>query len=121
MALVPALGLLLVTVTAGLQKIFHSKPAIGFLAHANKYQAAIANNEVLAPAKNIAQMQQIVFNDHINATLAGLFLVVVVTVAVFGLKVALKARKTGFATARETPPVYRDEVAPVISKGGAHG
>ena len=120
-ALVPALGLLLVTVTAGLQKIFHSKPAIGFLAHANKYQAAIANNEVLAPAKNIAQMQQIVFNDHINATLAGLFLVVVVTVAVFGLKVALKARKTGFATARETPPVYRDEVAPVISKGGAHG
>ncbi|WP_037585951.1 carbon starvation CstA family protein [Stenoxybacter acetivorans] len=120
-ALLPALGLLIVTTTAGLQKIFHSKPAIGFLSHAQKYSDAIANNEILAPAKTVEQMNQIVLNDYVNSGLTVLFLFVVLTVAVFGAKVGFKAWKTGFVTAKETPPVYRDDNVPVISKGNVHG
>lgn len=120
-ALLPACALLVITVTAGLQKIFHSKPAIGFLAHAHTYQNAIAQNKILPPAKTSAQMAQIVLNDYVNTGLTVLFLAVVVTVAVFGFKVALKARRTGFATAREVPAVYRDEVSAVAVKEGAHG
>ncbi len=109
-SLVPAILLLCVTSIAGLQKIFHSKPAIGFLAHAKKYSTAAANGEILAPAKSLQQMQQIVLNDYVNATLTVLFLTVVVTVAIYGLKVALKARKVAWPTAKEIPAVYRDEV-----------
>ncbi|WP_066569247.1 carbon starvation CstA family protein [Snodgrassella sp. CFCC 13594] len=121
-ALAPALGLLFVTVTAGLEKIFHSKPSIGFLAHAQKYQTAMANGEVLAPAKSVGQMQQIVLNDYVNAGLTVLFLVVVVVVGVYGWQVAAKARKTGFPTAREVPPVYRDEQPAVVANSeSTHG
>jgi carbon starvation protein CstA len=109
--LVPAVLLLIVTTTAGLQKIFHSKPAIGFLAHARKYSSAAEQGEILAPAKNMGQMQQIVFNDYVNTGLTVLFLSVVFIVAIYGLKVALKARKIAWSTAKEIPAVYRDEVA----------
>ena len=115
--LVPAVLLLVVTTTAGLQKIFHSKPAIGFLAHAEKYSAAAAKGEVLAPAKDMTQMQQIVFNDYVNSGLTALFLLVVVTVAFWGLKVGLKAYKIGWSTAKEIPAVNRSEVeSHVITK-----
>jgi carbon starvation protein A len=66
-ALVPAVGVLFVTCYAGLQKLFHSDPRVSFLAHAGKYSDALAKNEVLAPAKDIGEMSQIIFNDKINA------------------------------------------------------
>ncbi len=47
-ALVPAVGVLLVTCYAGLQKLFHNDPRASFLAHAGKYSDALAKNEVLA-------------------------------------------------------------------------
>ena len=50
--------------------MFADNPKIGFLAHAHKYQAALDKGEVLAPAKSLAQMQQVVFNDYVDATLA---------------------------------------------------
>jgi carbon starvation protein len=37
------------TMTAGLQKIFHPDPRIGFLSHANRYSDALAQGQVLAP------------------------------------------------------------------------
>ncbi|MDO5687649.1 MAG: carbon starvation CstA family protein [Neisseria sp.] len=105
-SLVPALALLAITTTAGLQKIFHSKPAIGFLAHADKYSAALAKGEILAPAKTLDQMQQIIVNDYVNTGLTVLFLSVVVMVAIFGARVAWKAYKTAFPTAKEVPALY---------------
>ncbi|KAA5569747.1 carbon starvation protein A, partial [Pseudomonas aeruginosa] len=67
--LVPTAWLLSVTLTAGWQKIFHSDPAVGFLSHAAKFRESYNNGEVLAPAQNMAEMQQIIFNDYVNATL----------------------------------------------------
>ncbi len=109
-SLVPALLLLFVTCYASLQKLFHSDPKIGFLSHAAKFKDAAARGEVLAPAKDLAQMSRIAFNDYVNAGLSVIFLSVVVIVAVYGLRVALKARKVAWPTAKEVPPVYRNEV-----------
>lgn len=106
--LVPAAGLLFVTCFAGLQKLFHPDAKIGFLAHASKYSDALNRGEVLAPAKSAEAMSRIMFNDYVNAGLTTLFLAVVVIVAAYGIRVALKARKIGWSTAKEVPAVYRD-------------
>ncbi|MFV2028979.1 carbon starvation CstA family protein [Neisseria sp. S1] len=108
--LTPALLLLFVTCYASLQKLFHSNPKIGFLAHAAKFKEAAARGEVLAPAKDLAQMHKIAFNDYVNSGLTVLFLSVVIIVAFYGLRVALKARKVAWSTAKEVPAVYRNEV-----------
>ena len=93
--LVPALGVLLVTCYAGWQKVFDSNPRVSFMAHAAKYKAALANGEILAPAKTAEEMSRIAFNDYVNSGLTVLFLAVVVVVAVYGFQVAMKARKVG--------------------------
>jgi carbon starvation protein len=101
--IVPTIWLLLCTLTAGWQKIFDANPKIGFLAHAAKYSAAIADEKVLAPAKTMAQMQQIVFNDYLDASLAGFFMIVVLSVLVFGVRTALIARANAKPTVQESP------------------
>jgi carbon starvation protein len=98
----PTLWLLICTLTAGWQKVFDANPKIGFLAHAAKYSAALAEDKVLAPAKSVAQMQQIVFNDYLDATLAGFFMVVVVSVLVFGIRTAMAARASTKPSAQES-------------------
>ena len=40
---------------------------------------------MLAPAKTLAEMGRVVFNDYVDATLAGVFAAVVVTMVVFGV------------------------------------
>ncbi|MGC7405276.1 carbon starvation CstA family protein [Pandoraea pneumonica] len=101
--ILPTVWLLACTLTAGWQKMFDPDPKVGFLAHAAKYQAALADGKLLAPAKSVAQMQQIVFNDYVDATLAGVFMFVVVAVGLFGLRTILQARRANKPTAQETP------------------
>ena len=103
--LVPTVWLLICTLTAGGQKIFHSNPKIGFLAHADKFQAAIAQDQLLAPAKTMAQMHQIVFNDYLDAGLAAIFMLVVLSVVFYGIKACLAAMRTDKPTSFEAPAV----------------
>lgn len=100
--MVPTAWLLACTLTAGWQKIFHDNVRIGFLAHAKKFQAAIDQGSVLAPAKSMAQMHQIVFNDYLDASLAGFFMFVVLSVLVFGARTVLKARAAAAPSSQET-------------------
>src|ERR1700731_1230519 len=83
--IVPTLWLLVCTLTAGLQKVISDNPAIGFVSHAWKFGGALSSGKVLAPAKSVAEMQRIIFNDYVDATLSILFVTVVVTVVVYGL------------------------------------
>ncbi|MYN45052.1 carbon starvation protein A [Pseudoduganella sp. FT93W] len=103
--MVPTVWLLLCTLTAGFQKIFSANPKVGFLAHAAKYQAAYADGKLLAPAKSMAQMQQVIFNDYLDASLAGFFVVVVLSILVFGIRTVLQARAASGPTAKESPLV----------------
>lgn len=116
--LVPACGVLFVTCYAGLQKLFHPDAKISFLAHAAKFQDALNQGKVLKPAANESEMARIIFNDYVNAGLTVLFLSVVVIVAGYGLRVALKARKIAWSTAKEVPAVYREHQS--ISESATH-
>ena len=49
---------------------------------------------MLAPAKSIAQMKRIIFSDYIDAALAGLFIFVVVAIAVYGVIAVLRAPRS---------------------------
>jgi len=101
---VPAAWLLVCTVTAGALKLFSPDPAVGFLAHAAKFSAAVARGEVLAPAKSMAEMQRIVFNDRVDAALCGVFLLVVLSLLVFTVRTCLAAYRADRPTAHEVRP-----------------
>ena len=101
--LVPAVWLLICTTTAGLIKLFDPNPAVGFLALAKKYSTALDAGQVLAPAKDIGQMQHVIFNAYTNATLTVLFLVVVFSILFFALKVGIAALGKKERTDKETP------------------
>jgi carbon starvation protein len=103
--LAPTLWLVICTLTAGWQKVFDDDLRIGFLSHAARYSDALAQGQVLAPAKSVAEMQRIVLNDHVNAGLALMFMGIVVIVVLFGLRAALKARRIAMPTTVETPYV----------------
>ncbi len=83
--LIPTTWLLVCTLTAGLQKVFDPAPSIGFLAQAHKFEDALGAGKVLAPAKDMGEMSRIIFNNYLNAALAAAFVVVVVTIAVYGV------------------------------------
>ena len=83
--IIPASWLVICTMTAGLQKLFHSDPTIGFLSHASKFSTAIAEGRVLGPAKSMEQMHQIVFNDYLNSTLSAVFVFLVVSMIGFSI------------------------------------
>ena len=99
----PTVFLLVCTLTAGWQKVFSENVKVGFLAHADKFQAAIDQGTILAPAKSMMEMERIVFNDYLNSGLAMFFMVVVVSVLFFGIKAALAARANALPTTKETP------------------
>lgn len=110
-ALLPASWILVITLTASWQKLLHDDPRIGFLAHADKFSAAFGAGEVLAPAKSLAQMQQVIFNDHVNATLCVLFVSVVLVMLFCSLRVMRSALRSGRVESTETPVVLVGEQA----------
>ncbi|PWB35435.1 carbon starvation protein A [Pseudomonas sp. SDI] len=101
--LLPAAWLLICTTTAGFIKLFDPNPAVGFLALANKYSAALDAGQVLAPAKDIGQMQHVIFNAYTNATLTALFLFVVFSILFYAVKVGYRALSKTERTDKETP------------------
>ncbi|CAI8838607.1 MULTISPECIES: carbon starvation CstA family protein [unclassified Pseudomonas] len=101
--MLPAVWLLICTTTAGFIKLFDANPAIGFLSLAKKYSDALANGQVLAPAKNIAQMEHVIFNAYTNATLTALFLFVVFSILFYALKVGIAAWGSKERTDKESP------------------
>ncbi|AXK40165.1 carbon starvation CstA family protein [Crenobacter cavernae] len=101
--IVPTAWLLICTLYAGWLKIFSDNPKVGFLAHAAKYQAALDSGKVLAPAKSLEQMQQVVFNDRLDAGLAAFFILVVLSVLVYGVRACWAAWRVSHPTAQETP------------------
>jgi len=101
--LVPTAWLLITTLTAGIQKVFHSDPRIGFLALAHKFSDAAAQGTLLAPAKSIEEMQRVAFNNYLDAVVCSVFVLLVVAMCVFAVKICLQALKAAQPTAHEIP------------------
>ena len=99
--LAPATWLVVCTTVAGLEKVFHPNPNIGFISHAFKYGDAIAAGQLLALAKSVAEMRQIVFNDYIDAMLAAAFVLVVVATVGYAVRSIWRALSNPEPTAIE--------------------
>lgn len=125
--LIPLIWLLSVTVTAGVQKIFHSDPRIGFLALAAKLDRdlpALQSAESVAPPETLQAAKRAVlnnrvlrFNQYLDAVVAGAFLVLVSIIFVLSVRewLLLVARKRA-ATLRETEPTWLPDYAIVEGK-----
>ena len=100
---IPTIWLLICTLSAGALKLFSADPKVGFLAHATRFSEAAARGEVLAPAKSMAEMRAIIFNDRIDAVLCGLFLAVVLSLLFFTVKTCLAALREPRPSAHEAP------------------
>ncbi len=99
--IVPTAWLVVCTVTAGLEKVLSPDPKVGFLSHAAKFSHALGENQVLAPAKSLTEMGRVIFNDYVDATLAGLAVSIVVIVVAYAFVSVRKARATPQSTAIE--------------------
>ncbi|MCU7696274.1 carbon starvation protein A [Acinetobacter sp. AYS6] len=106
--IVPTIFLFVTCMTAGWQKIFHENPKIGFLAQANRFSDAIARGEILKPAKTIAEMQNIVMSNQINAALCGFFMIVSIVMIIASIGIVRRALASRTPTVNEAPAVYAD-------------
>jgi carbon starvation protein len=104
-SIVPTVWLLACTLSAGWIKITDGNPAVGFLAQANKYRAALGAGELIAPSKDFGGMQQIMINNYVNAGLTALFMFVVLAVLFYSVAAVRKARANPLRSDRETPYV----------------
>jgi carbon starvation protein len=124
--LVPLAWLLSVTMTAGIQKIYHSDPKIGFLSQARVLKeklpaleqaltiAKAAGNAsaVEAAEKGLNTNRTLYFNNVLDAIVAGVFLALVIMIVMLSVRewILLLARRR-LAELRETPPVWLPQYA----------
>ena len=114
--IVPTIFLFITAMTAGWQKIFHENPKIGFLAQADRFNTAIANNGILKPAKNISEMQTVALSNQINAALCAFFMIVAFVMLFAAIKVIRKALANPNPSVNEAEAIYTDEVPAGESK-----
>ncbi|GAA3126723.1 carbon starvation CstA family protein [Nonomuraea salmonea] len=80
-----------VTLTASWQKVFSADPKLGFFAQRDRYQAALDQGELLAPARTEDAMRQIVINSTVDGVLAALFAVLIIVVLIDAARIWIKA------------------------------
>ncbi|MFJ5408695.1 carbon starvation CstA family protein [Pectobacterium punjabense] len=116
--LVPAIWLLICTTWALGLKLFSDNPQLeGFFYMANMFKGKIAEGGADLSAQQISNMNHIVTNNYTNAGLSILFLIVVYSIIVYGIKAALAARKVAERTDQETPYVPVPEGGVKVSSG----
>ena len=106
--IIPTVFLFITSMTAGWQKIFHENPKIGFLAQADRFNTAIANNEILAPAKTVAEMQTVAMSNQINAALCAFFMIVAFVMLFAAIRVIRRALANPEPSVHEAEAIYRD-------------
>jgi len=97
--LLPLVWLLSVTMTAGWQKIFAQDPRLGFLSHAAATAAGVDAGRIGA-----AEGARLIFNDRLDAMLAGLFMLITVVLLIASVRewlAIVRGRKP--AVTREVP------------------
>lgn len=105
----PTAWVLITTLTAAWQKLFSENPKIGFLSHAQKYQTALEQGQILPPANSLTSMQQIILNDHIDASLCLFFMSVVVAILLISVFTWRKALLVQQPTHKESDFIENEE------------
>lgn len=110
--LVPLAWDLVTTMTASWQKVFSDNPAIGYFAQADRYRDARDAGEVLAPAKDVGQMDQVITNSTTNGVLQLTFAILTIVVVANAAVVWVRALRSGGLPTTEVPAVPSEIVAP---------
>ena len=76
-----------VTLTASWQKVFSADPRLGFFAQRERYANALDDGQVLAPAKNLDDMQAVVTNSTVDGILAAFFAILIIIVLLDAMRV----------------------------------
>jgi carbon starvation protein len=82
--LLPLVWLLAVTMSAGLMKIFSDDPSLGFLSFASTLKSKIAAG---GSPEQIDQWRHLIINQYVDASVTGLFLILVALVVVANTRV----------------------------------
>ncbi|MFZ8785718.1 carbon starvation CstA family protein [Thermocrinis sp.] len=82
----PALLMAINTISAGILKVFHPDPRIGFLAHANFISQKVAMGELPAGIESFEIAQRVIMNDYTNAFLGTFYVALVSLVILLTLK-----------------------------------
>jgi carbon starvation protein len=82
---------LAVTLTASFQKVFSDNPKLGFFAQRDKFQSALDQGDVVAPAKSLDDMRAVVTNSTVDGVLAALFATLIILVVADAARVWVKA------------------------------
>jgi len=109
---VPLVWDLAVTLTASYQKIFSSVPAIGYGAQRQRFLDAQAQGQVLAPATNAKQMDQVIVNSTVQLSLSVLYALLVIVVVCVAIWVAIRAVRAGGLPTTEEPDTPSKIFAP---------
>lgn len=81
----PLAWLVVVTFTAGWQKIFSPLPRVGFLAQAQQLEAALRSGQIAAA--KVAETQALIFNARLDAAVCAIFLVLVALILLDSVRV----------------------------------
>jgi carbon starvation protein len=81
----PLAWLVVVTFTAGWQKIFSAEPRIGFLAQAEHLETALRSGQIAAA--KVAETQALIFNARLDAAVCGMFLFLVALILTDSIRV----------------------------------
>jgi carbon starvation protein len=102
-----------VTLTASWQKVFSDDPRLGFFAQRERYQTALEDGRVLAPAKDLDQMAAVVTNSTVDGVLAAGFALLILVVIGDAGRIWVRAlRSPGGLPDTEAPYVRSRIVAP---------
>ena len=102
----------IVTLTASWQKVFSSDPRIGFFTQRDTFQDALDQGEVLPPAKDLGEMEQVVLNSTIDGLLAALYASLIIIVIASSAVVWVRAIRAGGLPTTESPYQRSRIVAP---------
>jgi carbon starvation protein len=103
---------LVVTMTASWQKVFSGDPRVGYFTQAGVYRDAQDAGEVLAPAQDQSQMDQVIFNSTLNGILQAIFALLTLVVAAHAAVVVVRAIRAGGLPTTEEPAVPSRLVEP---------
>jgi carbon starvation protein len=80
--ILPLTWLAIVTLTAGVEKIFSTDPRLGFLSHARMVGEGLAIGALPPGVQTLADARRLILNDRIDTAVAAFFLISVIVILV---------------------------------------
>jgi carbon starvation protein len=90
MTILPLSWLAVITLSGGWLKIFSDNPRLGFLAHARMFEDVLAGGGIPKGVASAEAARRMIFNDRLDAVVAGFFMAAVIVILVESIRVWLR-------------------------------